>query len=168
MSKPLIVASLFTLACSSTAIAAPETRPTPAPAPPPMTCLVATIDTHVLFQIDHRSEEPRYNATSTLTLYTNGAWTFSEQRGDKVTRTGHGCLDARQVSAMKTALASASWKTTRADATCAAWSPNYTEYRFNTKLVLSRRLCDAVILDAKSEQALADATKIVNALPPKA
>jgi hypothetical protein len=152
----LLFASLIAAGCTSIVDAAPDTT-TPRQTAP-MACLGGT---DVMVQIDQRSELPD-GTTSTFVLSSNGTWVYKTFKAGKPDKVHSSCISQTDAKALKKALDDATWSTTHAEVTCTAYAHEWHEYRLGKKLVLTRRLCDSVILDKKSEDALAKLNTIVS------
>ena len=113
-----------------------------------------------VLRIDRTQVSGQRTQSSNFTLYANGAWSFAQKH--KKDRTG--CLPPASVQKIRTELAAADWITKHADNKCAAISETVTEYRVDGKVVLERRMCDGLILNAKTEKSLNDAVKTMNTL----
>jgi hypothetical protein len=146
----------LSIACASSATAAPDaTRPAPKADACPATG-------KVLFEVDHRVSPGAKLGTSTVKLFTTGAWTRDETDadGNALPQTS-GCLTKPEVKQIASSLHSAPWKVTTARIRCMAVSPQFTEYHLDGKLVFTQRLCSGQSLDAKSSAALEAAAKHV-------
>ncbi len=170
MLTTLLFASLVTFSTAPLAIA---DAPTKAPRPfKPTACLVTTEATTPVFQIERTREKRDIDAEAVgtkLSIVSNGAWTYTETKlkTNAVVRTEQGCLSSNDLATLKTSLAKATWKTTRADATCEIHAIDFLEYSYLGKPVLTSRMCDGIVLDAATKQAMADATAITSKLVPK-
>jgi len=168
--KNLLLASLLALTTSvgvtaadppQVAIPAPVA---PRPPPPPAPYSRCTIGWNTLLEIDDLTELPDQLPTGKLTLYANGAWNYVIWTQGKFVRADSGCLpDVQFEELVKLAkrLVAAPWTTHRPEFTCAAYSASYREFRINGKLVYTQRMCDGLMLDAKSQKVLADALAFV-------
>jgi hypothetical protein len=160
----LAFASLVAL--SSSATVAHADRPEPvSPAIQRMPRCTVTADAPSSLFMIHRDSTMIADYTSTtLSVFTNGAWTYTELKGGKIMRADGGCLDAQQLKTIREALAPATWKTSIEQFRCAAAAMDFTEYSYNGKHVLKTELCDGLILDGKTSKALAAATAITSQL----
>lgn len=171
MLTKLLFASLLALSPSTLALA---DAPTKAPLPPPTKgCLVTANATTPVFQIERKRNKRDVDAQAIdtkLSIVSNGAWTYTETKvsTNTVVRTEAGCLSAKDLATLETSLATATWKTSRADAVCEVYALDYFEYSYRGKSVLKSAMCDGLILDKATEKALAGAHKITNPLLPKA
>jgi len=166
MLNKLILASLLALS-SSTAVTIATADTARAPMPPPSNaCLVTMEATTPVFQVERKSDIIKDYTTTSLSIVSNGAWTYTETRNGKVIRTETGCLSKANLATLETSLASATWKTTVAEMRCMAYAADYTQYSYLGKPVLTSRMCDGLILDAKTQKGLADANAIVGKLVP--
>jgi hypothetical protein len=129
MLNKLFLASLLALSSSTAVTAAIADTPR---APVPNACLVTTEATTPVFQVERKSDIKDHPTTS-LTVVSNGAWTYTETRNGKVIRTEAGCLSNAQLAALQSSLASATWKTTQADMRCMAEAADYTQYSYKGK-----------------------------------
>lgn len=170
MLTKLVLASLLTLSTSTLAVA---DAPTKAPMPRPTTgCLVTTEATTPVFQIERKRDKRDIDADAIgtkLSIVSNGAWTYTETKlaTGAVVRTEAGCLSAGDLATLKTSLAKATWKTTKAAATCEIYAMDFLEYSHLGKPVLTSRRCDGLVLDAATKQAMEAATSITGKLVPK-
>jgi hypothetical protein len=151
---------LFAFGCATTATAdpapAPAPPPTPAPAPrhPPAKGCVAK-GTPVL-EIEHKADAKAKLATSTFKLYESGAWTLdSKDPEGKAGEPKRGCFSADDKKALDADL-KVEWKVTTAQIHCMAYSPAFTDYTVNGKLVYTARICSGKTLDEASQKALTD------------
>ncbi len=170
MTTKLLALASLALASAASAAPTPVDTPTPPPAPPaphamraPDRCLASG---EVLFEVDHRIDLTMNAAgarTSEMVLYASGAWTFTSHDGSgKLARTASGCLNERALHTIRADLARASWTTKTAEATCAAISADYVEYRSRGKLVWTARMCQLPYLDETSAKSLAEIEKILD------
>lgn len=112
------------------------------PPPPP-------VSNAVLFEIHHGSDAAQ--PTSTLKLYSSGAWTFQP-----IDAAGHlgamstGHLDRTTLASLRQSINAAPWDTSISGLTCKAYSPNFTEYFVRGKLEYTARLCGRERLDDAS------------------
>jgi len=152
----------LSVACASSAAAAPDASK---PAPKADTCQATG---KVLFEIDHRVSPGAKLGTSTIKLFTSGAWTRDETDadGNALPQTS-GCKTKPEVKQIASSLHSAPWKVSTAKIRCMAVSPQFTEYHIDGKLVFTQRLCSGQSLDAKSAAALDAATKQVEQTSPR-
>lgn len=126
----------------------PIVQPVPPikPLPPVATCAPAGTP---LFEIRHRSEmaEP----TWTTSIYSNGAWTYQPVDKDgHLAASASGCLDKRTLISLRDVINQSPWDMTKAQMTCRAYSPSYTEYYVRGQREYTARLCGAERLDDKS------------------
>jgi hypothetical protein len=167
MLNKLFFASLLALSSSAAVTVATADTAVRAPIPPrPAACLVTTEATTEVFRVERKSDIVKDYTTSSLTVVSNGAWVYTETRNGKVIRTEAGCLPKDQLAALESSLASATWKTSMAEMRCMAYAADYTQYSYNGKPVLTSRMCDGLILDAKTQKGLGDANAIVGKLVP--
>lgn len=159
--------AVLSLACASSASAAPVSGPKPPeprpaeppadrPADPPYKGGDACKPSgRAVFEIDHKVVPGAKLATSTVKLFGNGAWTRVETDAD-----GHalaptaGCLGKQDARRIATELRGAPWKVTTARIHCMAVSSTFTEYQVDGKLVFTQKLCSGQSLDGKSRAAL--------------
>lgn len=144
----LVLASLAFLTATSTA----GTPPTP-PGPPtgsPKVCKQEGTPLVSLRKLDNTSE------IGAFAIWPSGG--FSSY--DKAAKTGKlsnerdQCLADADFTAVKDALAKATWKFTQAKIHCRAVSSNHTEWTVKGKVVLDQRACGGDIADAATQQAI--------------
>jgi hypothetical protein len=158
LSAVLLVACASNAAAEPPASAPPKTAPA-APAAPADACKPSGA---AVFEIGHRVEPGAKLATSTVKLYTSGAWTHDEADADgKAQPQVTGCVGKPDVKPVADALHAAPWKVTTARVHCMAMSSSYTEYRVDGKLVFTQKLCSGQTLDDKSRAALDKATALI-------
>jgi hypothetical protein len=131
----------------------PVTAPPP-PAPPPVASVPACpAEGTPLFEIHHRSEikEP----TSTVSLYSSGAWTYQpiDKDGHAGTLTT-GCFDKSTTKSLRQVIDQSPWDVSFLRIVCKAYSARSTDYYVHGKLEYTARLCGAQRLDEKSRGAL--------------
>jgi hypothetical protein len=147
--------ALLAFGCATTATADPAPAPAaPAPRHPPAKGCVAK-GTPVLV-IDHKADAQAKLATSTFKLYESGAWTLDGKDAEgKAAEPKRGCFSADDKKVLDADL-EVEWKVTTAQFHCMAYSPAFTEYTVNGKLVYTARLCSGKTLDEASQKALTD------------
>ena len=102
----------------------------------------------VLFEIDQLADADAKLPTATTKLYDNGAWrTDWIDANGKVTRSGGGCLEPKQIDAIRADLRAAKWRVTHNRITCRAHSPRYTTYAWNGRREFTERVCSPDALD---------------------
>ena len=103
----------------------------------------------VLFEIHKGADNAQ--PTSTLKLYSSGAWTFQpiDAAGD-LGAMSTGQLDRGTLASLRASINAAPWDTTVSGLRCKAYSPNFTEYFVNGKLEYTARLCGRERLDETS------------------
>jgi hypothetical protein len=159
MQHLLKLVAAASLACASTATAAPDTAARPAAAPDD--CRPAG---PVLFEIDHRVDPGAKLASSSLRVFTNGAWQVDQTDADgKPAAPVTGCLSRSDRKQLEAVLQGASWKVTTAKFHCMAMSSAFTVYQVNGKPVFTQRLCSGQSLDDKSKAKLDAATAQMDA-----
>lgn len=176
MLNKLLFASLLTLSTTTTTLVvadAPTKAPTKAPLPvkPSTACLVTMEATTPVFQIERKRNARDIDGEAvgtTLAIVSNGAWSYTETKlkTKTVVSSKAGCLSSGDLATLKASLAKATWKTTKAAATCEIYALDFIEYSYLGKPVLTSRMCDGIVLDAATKQALADATSITSKLLP--
>ena len=154
----LLAASL--LALSVTAVLADPSKPPDLPHPPPVSAPPECSKAGGVLLEQQLEVEPHVATTKvrtwTTTVFDGGAW----ERHD-VDASGHnagissGCLSAAQRSAIKSALAKATWQVSPSDVACSAVSATFTSYRLRGKPVWAAHLCQAQALDQASATAIA-------------
>jgi hypothetical protein len=149
MLNKLIVASLLALTATTQA-------DTVAPPARPMKLPIAEY-----WQIDMRSDIAD-RPTSTITVWTTGAWTLVQRDHGKVTKSLNGTMDVAAFTKLNKVLATATWKSTRQKLRCMAESPEYTVYSYQGKQVMVSRLCDGLDWDQPTREAVARATELTN------
>lgn len=154
----IIAAAL--VGCWSEAGAQPA-APSAAPRPPAATCKPSN---KVLFQVDHHDRALDPVLRSQLVLETSGAWTLFDTTGGSQKRRASGCLTPANLRVVTEAVATATWKAARTGAMCDAYSTQFTEYRIGKKLVLTRELCDGIVLDDKTARSMKRIGPILGAL----
>jgi hypothetical protein len=161
---PAKLLAALSLACASSAAAAPDTAK-PAPKADADACPATG---KVLFEIDHRVSPGAKLGTSTVKLFATGAWTRDEADadGNALPQTS-GCVAKADVKRLADALHGAPWKVTTARIRCMAVSAQFTEYQLDGKPVFTQRLCSGQSLDKKSSAALDAATKQLEPTAPK-
>ncbi|MBA2540214.1 MAG: hypothetical protein H0V17_11305 [Deltaproteobacteria bacterium] len=157
----LLFASLLT---ASSTLATADTAPKPALLPS-NTCLVTPVATTPLFQIETNGlGQIKGHVDTRMAIQSNGAWTYTQTKAGKVQRTEVGCLSRVQLATLKSALASATWKTSQAQGHCEAIAMDYKEYSYLGNPMLRTELCDGQIIDNATRKAIADARAITNKL----
>jgi hypothetical protein len=119
-----------------------------------------------LFEIRHRSDAK--DATSTIKIYSTGAWTFLpiDQDG-KAGALTTGCFDKPTLSAIRAAVDHAPWDVTFDRIVCRAYSATFTDYYVHGKLEYTQRLCNGQRLDDASAAALKKIETEMSTLLPK-
>ena len=164
MLNNVLFASLLALTeATAVTVATADTARAPIP-PRSNACLVTMEATTEVFRVERQSDVVKDYTTTSLTVGSHGAWTYSETRYGKVLRTDAGCLSMAQLAALQSSLASATWKTSLAVTRCMGYAADYTQYSYKGKPVLTSRMCDGLILDAKTQKGLGDANAIVGKL----
>lgn len=160
----LLLASLVGLASSTTAVVhADSSASAPHHAPPPMLGVCVPGD-KPMFEIDTATIGLRPASATTFTLYANGTWTYEARANGKITASKASCIAPDRAKAIRTLLARATWKTSHDKYRCMAVAMDYTEYKVDGAPVLSRQLCDGIVLDGASAKVLADVNQIVASL----
>src|SRR5262249_12260422 len=109
--KLLVVLSV---ACASSAVAAPDT-PAPPAAPPAGRGPGCRAGGPVVFEIDHRIEPGAKLPTSAIKVFATGAWTREETDADgKALAARDGCMPKQDVKELRSTLHGAPWKVTTA------------------------------------------------------
>jgi hypothetical protein len=146
---------------------APAPPAPPPPAPPPVASAPACPAEGVpLFEVRHRSDFKE--STSTVSIYSSGAWTFQP-----IDKDGHagalttGCFDKATTKTLHQLVEKSPWDVTLARITCKAYSPRSTDYYVHGQLEYTARLCGAQILDEKSRAALEIIEKELASVLPK-
>jgi hypothetical protein len=141
----------LTLACATTAGAQPS--PAPRRPPPPKGCVARGTP---MFAIDKKADPGAKLKTSSFKIYESGAWTFQPVDADgKAGVLERGCFAGDDLAKIKEDV-KAPWKVTTAKFHCMMYSPSFTEYSVNGKLVYTARMCSGKSLDDASTKALAD------------
>lgn len=121
----------------------------PPPPPPPPPVAACRAEGTPLFEIRRRSEAQQ--PTSTVSIYSTGAWTFQPIDAD-----GHagalttGCFDKPTLAAIRGAVNRSPWTVTLNKIVCMAYSPSFTEYYVNGKYEYTARMCGEQRLDDAS------------------
>jgi len=110
---------------------------------------------NVLFEIDQAADRASKLVTATTKLYPNGAWRTEWIDVDgKVARTAVGCLVPSSVDHIRDDLRAAKWKVTHYPIACRGYSPRFTTYSWNRRVMFTDRVCSHDTLDDDSRQVL--------------
>ncbi len=127
-----------------------EEAPPPLAKPPVASC--RPIGTP-MFEIHKRSDLA--TPTSTLKLYSTGAWTFHPiDASGRLGAVTSGCLPRSTLASLRTSVVESPWDTEISGLTCKAYSANFTEYFVNGRLEYTARLCGREALDQTSLAAI--------------
>ena len=158
MRYTIALSAVLLFACASSAAVGPGSPKAP---PHGDTCRPTG---KVLFEIDHKVIPGAQGETSTIKAFYTGAWTREGvDAGGKPEAQTFGCLDQAYTKELASSLHGVPWKVTTARIRCMAISPTFTEYRVDSKLVYTEKLCSGQSLDDKSRAALDDAVAHVEA-----
>jgi hypothetical protein len=125
----------------------------PAPRKPMKECMARGTP---IFEIDRRVDPGTKMPTSTFKLYDTGAWTFDTADAEgKAAEPKRGCIAGDDLAKTKDDL-KVDWKVSNAKFHCMAFSPQFTEFSVNGKIVYTARLCNGQTLDEASTKALGD------------
>jgi len=149
MQPTLKLLAILSLACASSAVAAPATPPRPGPR------AACSAGGAVLFEIDHRVDPGAKLGTSAIKVFVSGAWTRDESDADgKALAPTSGCLARPDLKQLETTLHGTPWKVSVARMHCMAVSATFTVFQVDGKTVFTQRLCSGESLDAKSRAKL--------------
>jgi hypothetical protein len=159
MSKLLFASLLFTACAASSHPTDARATVVPARPQPPTSC-VANDQLLTISVISDLKGFP----TSDLIISSSGAWRSDRHDGKGATTTKTGCLSSAQITALRTALRTATWQVTYAELRCMAEPIDSTQYRVNGKVVYAHRLCDGQIPDKATADALKTIHEIVGTI----
>ncbi len=118
--------------------------------PGPSTCAARGTP---MFEIRERADMQL--STSTTKVYASGAWTFTPVDKDgRVGRTSRGCFDQRTLSSIRKAVQRAPWTITHPKIMCFAYSPRFTQYVLNGRVMFTQRMCGGEQADDQTKLAL--------------
>jgi hypothetical protein len=100
--------------------------------------------------LEMRQASERSTATTTTRIFSSGAWTVEADGG-----TRSGCFDRAELRAIRGAVQSSPWRTTKSPIACFAYDPNFTEYRVRGTLRFTERLCSGTAADRQTQAAIA-------------
>jgi hypothetical protein len=101
---------------------------------------------------------------SSLKIYDTGAWTLHEIKANgSASRDARGCLDKKQLAALRDDLKTISWKIDPTKAHCMAISSWSADYTVHGKVVYTARMCGEALTDP-SEKKLGEINSIVDAI----
>ena len=129
----------------------PPIPPVVMPPAPPVTACRATGTP--LFEIHKRADVAM--PTSTIAIYSTGAWTFSP-----IDKDGHAgalttrCFDKPTLATIRHAVNDVPWDVTLSRIVCRAYSATFTEYYVHGSLEYTARLCGPQRLDDESQASL--------------
>lgn len=156
--------AVVSFACTSSAVASPDTATKAAP--PAGACRPAGA---VLFEIDHRVDPGAKLGTSAIKVFANGAWTRDETDADgKAAAQRTGCIAKPDLKQLETSLHGVPWKVNVSRIHCMAVTAQFTVYQVDGKPVFTQRLCSGEALDDKSRAKLDAAIAQVEAEVAKA
>lgn len=155
MSKLLLASLLLSAACSTTAARTDHRATVSPPAQPPGPVCVAGQLADKLLVVSRKSDVAGL-PTSDVIISSTGAWRYDARDGKGGVTTKTGCLTGAQLSALRAALRTATWKTTfdPSEPRCMAHPADWTEYMVNGMVVHSYRMCDGKIPDRATAEAL--------------
>jgi hypothetical protein len=146
--------------------APPPVDPLPPVKPPVAACRVEGTP---LFEIRKRSDVQE--ATSTIAIYSSGAWTFQPIDADgRLGALTTGCFDKHTLKDLRSAVNDSPWDVTFSRIVCRAYSPSFIEYYVHGKHEYTARLCGEQRIDDTSAAAIkridAELAKVLPAAAP--
>ena len=106
-----------------------------------------------MFEIRERADTQL--STATTKIYSSGAWTFTPVDKDgHVGRTSRGCFDQRTLTSIRKAVQRAPWTISHPQIMCFAYSPRFTQYVLNGRLMFTQRMCGGEQTDDQTLDAI--------------